>query len=233
MPLLINVYCDESSHLKNDTRSSMALGALSCPNYKVRDFARLIRDLKIEHGMPEKQELKWVGVSPSNLRLYQKVVRLFFESDALRFRVIVADKSCLDHERFDQTHDQWYYKMYYQLLTRILEQKNHYEIYLDLKDTLGGVKVRTLHRVLSNAMWDFDQKSVIRIQQVRSHETALLQVADILIGATASVHCGGGRSIAKEYLVSQIRELSGFSLTRTTSLAEQKFNIFCWNGAQG
>ncbi|MGA7754584.1 MAG: DUF3800 domain-containing protein [Candidatus Sulfotelmatobacter sp.] len=232
MSLLINVYCDESSHLENDSRSFMALGALSCPNNKVRDFARLIRGLKIEHGLPEKQELKWVSVAPSNVRFYESVVRLFFESDALRFRVVVADKRCLDHDAFDQTHDEWYYKMYYQLLTRILEQKNRYEIYLDLKDTLGGRKVRKLGRVLSNAMWDFDQESIVRIEQVRSHESALLQLTDILIGAVGSVHCGNGGSAAKERIIRQIRELSHFSLSRTTSLAEQKFNIFCWSGRE-
>jgi Protein of unknown function (DUF3800) len=233
MPLLINVYCDESSHLENDSRSFMALGALSCPNYKVRDFARLIRDLKIEHDLPEKQELKWAGVSPSNVLFYESVVRLFFEAKELRFRVVIADKRFLNHEEFDQTHDEWYYKMYYQLLTRILEQKNRYEIYLDLKDTLGGRRVRKLRRVLSNAMWDFDQESIVRIEQVRSHESALLQLADVLIGAVGSVHCGSDGSVAKQRLVRQIRELSGFSLSRTTSVAEQKFNVFCWSGAQG
>ncbi|MBC5815042.1 MAG: DUF3800 domain-containing protein [Candidatus Eremiobacteraeota bacterium] len=232
MPKLINIYCDESSHLENDRRSFMGLGALSCPNNRVRDFARAIRSLKRENAIPDKQELKWVSVSPTNIELYKAVLRLFFESDELRFRIIIADKRGLNHENFGHTHDEWYYKMYYNLLTRTLEQKNRYEIYLDIKDTLGSRRVRKLHRVLCNAMWDFDQAAILRIKQIRSHESALLQVADILIGAVCSVNCDISTSDAKRQLVKDVQESSGFSLARATSLGEQKFNVFHWTGTQ-
>jgi hypothetical protein len=228
----LNIYCDESSHLENDRQPVMGLGAIICPNGRVRDLARQIRDLKRSSGIPERQELKWVGVSPSNLHLYREVVRLFFASDELRFRVVVAGKRGLDHAAHSQTHDEWYYKMYFMMLTTILEQKNKHEIYLDVKDTLGAGKVRKLRRVLCNAMWDFNEEAITRIELIRSHESALLQLADVLTGAVCYLSREGTTSVAKRTLIGDIQRESGFTLKRTTSSAEQKFNIFYWTGAQ-
>lgn len=232
MPKLLNIYCDESSHLENDRQPVMGLGALTCPNNKVRDFARQIRDLKRQFGIADKQELKWVGVSPSNVEFYTAVVHLFFDSKELQFRVVLADKRGLDLDAYGLTHDDWYYRIYFHLLTRMLEQHNCYEVYLDLKDTLGARKIRKLHRVLSNAMLDFDQTAVRRVELIRSHESALLQLTDILTGAVCYVKREGTSSEAKRAIVDYIRKRSGFSLTKSTTLAEQKFNIFYWTGAQ-
>jgi hypothetical protein len=44
----------------------------------------------------------------------------------------VPDKSKLAHEAFDQTHDDWYFKMYFDLLKVILERKSSYRIFLDI-----------------------------------------------------------------------------------------------------
>ncbi len=180
--------------------------------------------------MPERQELKWVKVSESNFVVYAAVLRRFFDQEALRFRIVLADKSKLDHGAYGQTHDEWYYKMYFTLLTRILDPRNSYEIYLDLKDTLGGAKIKKMHRILSNAMWDFDKAAIRQIQLVRSHEIALLQVADVLIGGVCYANQQQQNSSAKIRLVELIRSLSHYQLTRTTSLAAEKFNIFRWTG---
>lgn len=210
----------------------MGLGALSCPNNSVRDISRAIRELKLRHNVPEKQELKWIGVAPSNIGLYKAVVKLFFDLDDMRFRIVAASKRNLNHAAHNQSHDDWYYKMYFTLLTRVLEQKNCYEIYLDLKDTLGSRKVQALHRMLCNAMFDFDQTAIRKIQLIRSHESAILQLADILIGGVCHLNRDATTSAAKMELIEYMRERSGFSLTKTTFLAEQKFNVFYWTGSQ-
>ena len=228
----INVYCDESSHLERDGRDFMGLGALSAQTTMVRDVARQIRDIKRSHNISGLQELKWVKVSNSNYEMYREVVENFFNNAELRFRVVVANKTNLNHSAYGQTHDEWYYKMYFSLLNRLLDQRNCYEIYLDLKDTHGGKKVEKMHEVLSNAMYDFDKTSIRRIQLVRSHETALLQIADILIGGVCYANRPVRQSKAKSDLLEIIKIRSQCSLTCSTSLGAEKFNVFHWSGTQ-
>jgi len=70
-------------------------------------------------------------------------VDLFLADERLRFRgLVVPVKGRLDHARFDQSHDDWYYKMYFTMLRPIFCAPHRYRIYLDVKDTRGGPKVQ-------------------------------------------------------------------------------------------
>lgn len=112
-----NIYCDESCHLEHDGIKPMAIGAVWCPR-EAKDtiFARL-REIKVEHGLTHTCELKWNAVSPSKLAYYKDVMNYFFDNQDLHFRVlIVKDKSELNHAAFHQTHDSFYYKMYFAIL---------------------------------------------------------------------------------------------------------------------
>ena len=177
---LINVYCDESCHLLNDRQGIMVLGALWCPTVEVRRISRRIGDLKRKHGlrlrhaMPDGRvdpgfESKWTKVSPGKPEFYVDLVDLFFDESCIQFRaLIVADKSRLDHTEFRQTHDDWYYKMYFQLIQPIIRPEKRYRIFLDIKDTRSAEKVQKLREVLANANYDFDRSIVKDIQTVRS-----------------------------------------------------------------
>lgn len=183
-PRVFNVYCDESCHLENDGISAMAWGALYCPESEVRSIAETIRALKAQHGLSPAMEAKWTKVSPAKVGFYLALVDLFLADDRLRFRgLVVPDKAQIDHARFDQTHDDWYYKMYFLMLRPIVCAPHRYRIYMDVKDTRGGPKTRKLHDVMANDLYDFNKESVQRVQQIRSHESELLQLTDILIGA--------------------------------------------------
>ena len=104
----------------------------------------------------------------------------------------LSGKARLDHARFDQSHDDWYYKMYFTMLRPIFCAPHRYRIYLDVKDTRGGPKTRKLHEVLANSLYDFDRQCIERVQLVRSHESELLQIADLLIGALTYANCQPG-----------------------------------------
>ncbi len=229
MPDLFNVYCDESCHMEHDQQKVMVLGAVWCPASLVPDVAERVRAIKRECGVKPAAEVKWHKVSPTNLLLHQKLVDLFFDTEGLNFRaVIVPDKSVLRHEDFNQTHDDWYYKMYFVLLRAILEPKSPFRIYLDYKDTHGGSKVSKLEEVLRNSKYDSSGQIVERVQIVRSHESVLIQMADLLIGAVAYANRGLSKSAAKQALVEEIRRRSGYALTKTTWMRELKFNLLVW-----
>ncbi|MFT0319746.1 DUF3800 domain-containing protein [Bacteroides thetaiotaomicron] len=87
-----------------------------------------------------------------------------------------------------------------------------------------------LQEYLCNSAYDFDKNVVRRIQQVRSHEVELIQLADFLIGAVCYVHRNLQTSATKLELIEQIRKRSGYSLLKTTLYKEDKMNIFVWKG---
>lgn len=230
MPETFNIYCDESCHLEHDRQPVMVLGATWCPLEFSREAATRIREIKEKHGFNPGAELKWTKISPSNLPLYMDILDFFFDTDHLSFRALVADKTNLTHSHFHQTHDDWYYKMYFDMLKWILQPHSSFRIYMDIKDTQSATKVRKLHEVLANNLYDFSRDIVERVQTVRSQEVELLQLADILIGAVSSANRGTVASEAKQAVIERTRRRSKYSLTRSTLLQEKKFNLFHWRG---
>lgn len=225
----VHIYCDESCHLENDGMKAMVLGALWCPADQRKSLSRKIKALKAEHNLPASFEIKWVKVSPGKLPFYQALLDLFFDEAMLHFRgLVVPDKHLLDHGRFTQNHDDFYYKQWYTLLNRLIDPEKRYRIFLDIKDTRGRRKVAKLHEVLCNANYDFDRNIIESIEQVQSHDVPLLQLADLLIGALSYVHRGLHGSPAKQALVTHIRHRSGLTLEQSSLWRAEKFNLLVW-----
>jgi hypothetical protein len=233
-PRTFNIYCDESCHLEHDGVPVMAWGAVYCPAEEVRTVTEAVRKLKSAHGLAPEFEAKWTKVSPAKIEFYRELVDLFLADERLRFRgLVVPDKGLLEHARFDQSQDDWYYKMYFTMLRPIFCAPHHYRIYLDVKDTRGGPKTRKLHEVLANSLYDFDRQAIERVQQVRSHESELLQITDILIGALTYANRGLATSPAKAALIARLRDRLGPSiLTRTSTFTATKFNILLWRAQE-
>jgi len=224
-----NIYCDESCHLENDQINVMLFGAIWCAREKKREISKHIRDIKSDFGLASDFEIKWNKVSPAKKDFYLRLIDYFFDEDDIHFRtLIVPDKSILNHEQFNQTHDDFYYKMYFDLLKVILTPSNRYNIYIDIKDTRSQCKVMRLTEILRTSHYDFDKKIINQIQQIRSHEVELLPLADLLIGAIG-YHCRGLKSnSAKTAIINRIRERSGYSLNNSTLFREDKLNLFFW-----
>lgn len=223
-----NVYCDESCHLEGESQSLMVLGALWCPTEKARDVAVRIREIKHQHGLAATFEAKWSKVSPAKVAFYKDVIDYFFDDDDLHFRALVADKSRLDHDSFKQTHDDWYYKMYFTLLKQLIQPSCTYRIFLDIKDSRSAAKVGHLRDVLSSSVLDFRHEIIQLLQTVRSHEVEQVQLADLLIGAVGYANRGTATSEAKLALVERVRRRSKYRLTASTLPLEEKTNIFIW-----
>ena len=234
MSEIFNIYCDESCHLEHDGQSAMVLGALWCPLDKTREIAVRIREIKRKHAVAPAFEVKWTKVSPGKKQLYLDLLDYFFDDDDLHFRgLVVPDKTKLNHAAFPgQDHDAWYYKMYFDMLKVILSPKGRYRIYLDIKDTRGAEKVKKLHDVFCNNLYDFSREIVERMQLVHSHEIEQLQLADLLIGAVSYMNRGLHSNAGKQALVDRMRQRSGYSLTKTTLLREDKVNLFRWQAQE-
>ena len=206
----------------------MGLGAIWAPKSSVRTASKQLRDIKLRHNA--RGELKWTKVSKSRLDFYQELVDWFFEHSQLHFRCwIVPNKKALDHTKFNQgSHDDFYYKMYFSLLSKILSPAAKHAIYLDIKDTRSKFKVSKLKEVLCNDQYDFTGEMIGNIQHARSHELELMQLADFLLGGLVYHHRGLDGNYAKASIVRRIFDRSGRSLDRSSPLSDGKFNQFIW-----
>lgn len=226
-PCLYNVYCDESCHAEKDGIPVMAWGAIACKLPFVREVSEQVRCLKTEHGLASDFEAKWTKASPARSEFYLALVNLFLASDQLRFHgIVVPDKSMLNHAAFDQSRNDWYYRTYFRMLYPAVNPSQRYRIYLDIKDTRGGAKIRKLHEVLPG---NLRGGCIERMQQVPSRESGLLQIADILTGALTYANRGLTGSTTKLAITARLREKLGpAALNQTTAPASAKFNIRVW-----
>ena len=233
-----NVYCDESCHLQRDRFKAMSLGAVWCPKSKIREVNKRLVEIKQKHGIKRDAEVKWTKISPCNKDLYMDVVDYFFDDDDLRFRgLIVPDKSLLHHDRFSQTHNEWYYKMYFTMLKTIFNRFARYYVYIDIKDTHSGENAKKLEDVCANNTYDFNHEIIRRVQPIRSDEVQIMQLVDVLTGAIAYRHnhdiITNDTSRTKIDVVNRIIIRSGVSLTKTTLLSERKMNLLIWESSKG
>lgn len=234
MNILYNIYCDESCHLENDGINDMVLGAVWCPQAKLKEISERIKEIKAKYQVLPTSELKWTKIGPVKKELYTELLNYFFDCADLHFRcLIVPDKQQLDHVRFNQTHEDWYYKMYFDMLKVIFDPKDRYEVYIDIKDTNSHKKAEKLREVCSNNMYDFSGRIIRRIQPIRSNEVQIMQIVDILIGAVCYENRvfpeGFTKSKTKMELIDLIKERSGYRLKKSTLYKEDKFNIFVWD----
>lgn len=224
---LFNIYCDESCHLENDKSSVMGFGAIWCAKDQLSDINNRIKDIKQKHGIPGDRELKWTKISPSKLACYEDLINYFFDVSYINFRcVIVLDKDKLNHSRYQQTHDEFYYKMYFLTLKNILNKNNTFNVYFDIKDSKSANKIQVLKDYLENQNYDFNKSMLKNFQSVRSDEIQIMQICDILLGAMVYNNRGHASSKAKLQLINLIKKRTSNSMLRTTLPTETKFNIY-------
>lgn len=228
------IYCDESCHLEHDKAKAMLLGAISCPATEKERICAKIREIKKHHGLSSWSEIKWTGVSPSKEAFYIDLIDFFAKEHSLSFRaVVIKDKANLNHAKYNNgSHDLWYYKAYYYLLDAIICYNNEYTIYVDIKDTRGGPKIKKLREVLCNNIYDFKQEVIKGIFQIRSHESEILQLTDLIMGAIGYYHNEYFKkpksSQAKNAVVSALMDHYGRAIANGTSRGTQKMDIFLW-----
>ncbi len=121
---------------------------------------------------------------------------------------------------FLQRHEAWYYDRYFDLLCEALLPPAHHRIYVDVKDTRGGPRLKFLHARLADEHYDWVEREVggaivpgivENVQQIRSEDVLLDQLVDVLLGALAWIHSapqrnpGHSPSPAKQALAEKVR----------------------------
>ena len=217
MSKTFNIYCDESCHLENDHKPYMFLGSVSSAYNQVKLHTAQINELKTKHNFYA--EIKWSKVSKSKIRFYLDLVDYFFATD-LMFRPVGVEKCKINNEAFNQTYDDFYYKMYYRLLNHNINSTYRYNVYLDIKDTLSAYKVNTLKKILNTKFGVFNN-----VQNMRSNESILMQMADFLMGAISYLHNDKEKkNTAKMQIIRKISQHCSEDLLKTNY--SKTFNLF-------
>lgn len=217
-----NLYCDESTHLIHDGHPYMLLSYISIAYPQIRLAKEEIKAIKRKFNYTE--ELKWTNVHSATYKVYAELVDWFFMND-LEFRAVVVDKSQIDEKRADYSFNDFYFRMYFQLLHTKVDFQNRYNVFLDIKDTCSGEKLEKLKKIMSY------NSSIGTLQFIPSRESVFIQLADVLMGAinyNLRIQKGDvkGNVIAKLKLIEKIKRHSNISLNTTTPLSRNKFNLF-------
>ena len=222
------VYCDESyPDLLNSSKpqaNHMLIGSIWLPSEKRAEFKRQIHLLRDLHKMG-RGEVKWTKISKSRLPFYRALLDWFFEQgNDLRFRAIVVDIDQIDMVKFhDGDCELGFYKFYYQMIHHWLLDYNQYNIYCDYKSMSIKSRLDTLKKCLNNAN---RMAYVDTIQAVRSQESVLLQLNDILLGmVSAKFNRDFNPTSAKGSLIEYFEEIMQHPIA-PSSRDERKFNVF-------
>lgn len=222
MSKTFNLYCDESTHLIHDGHPYMLLSYISIAYPQIRLAKEEIKAIKRKFNYTE--ELKWTNVHSATYKVYAELVDWFFMND-LEFRAVVVDKSQIDEKRADYSFNDFYFRMYFQLLHTKVDFQNRYNVFLDIKDTCSGEKLEKMKKIMSY------NSSIGTLQFIPSRESVFIQLADMLMGAinyNLRIQKGDvkGNVIAKLKLIEKIKRHSNISLNTTTPLSRNKFNLF-------
>ena len=226
------IYGDESCHLLHDGIDFMAFGAIWCKEQEIKKSINKIKEIK-EKYCSKFQELKWSKISPSNLNMYKEIIDYFFIEDDLNFRCyIIKNKSKFKFKDKDD-FEEFYYKSYFIMQNNILKRKDKVKIYLYMKDSRSIKILKKLKKILQIANSNFSEKIILnKIQTIRSYESQLMQLADILIGAIIYKNRNLNTSSAKLEIIKFIEDKFKINLSYSTLMREKKFNIF-YNDSKG
>lgn len=214
-----NLYCDESCHLENDHKTFMLIGSVSSAYNQIKRHTERINNLKKKRHFYG--EIKWTNVSTSQQQFYKELIDYFYDTD-LRFRAVIVNKATVNNKAHNQDYDTFYYKMYYYLLNHNKNSRYKYNVYLDIKDTLSAYKVNKLKEILNTKFGIFRN-----VQNIRSHESTLMQLADFMTGAI-SYHLNNAeqRVTAKKQIIARIMQHSNQGLQDSSNFKETKLNLF-------
>ncbi|MBI9061821.1 MAG: DUF3800 domain-containing protein [Marinilabiliaceae bacterium] len=217
MSKTFNMYCDESTHLQNDGMPFMMIAYVSVAYNQLKQHKESIKAIRAKHKV--RGEIKWSNVSNGQYYFYADLIDYFFSND-MNFRSIIVDKTQINESREEFTYDDFYFRMYYQLLHHKINQSYNYNIYCDIKDTRSYKKLDRLNEMLK---WN---ASIRNFQFIRSHESVFMQLADLIMGAINYKLRGKNKVVAKCKLIERIEKHCKVPITKSTPKTADKFNLF-------
>lgn len=200
----------------------MVNGAILVKEEKVEQINRDIKFLKYKHNYFN--ELKWTKLLNSRKDFYKELIDYFFENE-LRFKAtFIPNKKDHNHSLYNNSHDEFYYIVYFYTMRNFINKSDEYKIYLDYKDINGGKRIKNLRKTLGKEAKGCD------VYIIQSQESQILQLCDIFIGAIGyknRINIENKQSEIKLFIIDYLEEKLGYPLASTAPWVD-KFNIFRW-----
>lgn len=234
------LYGDESCHLDHDDAKYMVIGLVCCAQTDKYALVNDIRDILEKHKFNRFSEFKWTKVSPGNSAVYKEILTYFMQDSRLFFRGVMAEKSQIKNDLLGQSHSEFYGKLYYRAIHYITVNSygmyngyKNYKIFIDISDTIGKGRIQNLRDIFYRMFSNRDLDKSIFIQEVRSDEAVLLQLADLICGAIqylARSQYEIGKP-GKSEVSQMLAERYFFDESQQNLFNNsQKFNILNWKG---
>ena len=189
--------------------------------------------------MNSRTETKWTKVSNSKLNYYKDLIDYFINKEDIRIGILVAkNKKGLNYIKLKGTnYTNWYFKMYYYLLNKFIDENYRYYMMFDQKDKYTKNNLNKIKNRLENEKNKttlVNKKFHIDIKQINSKESELMQLLDVFLGATSYRNrnlymnmSGAKKNInGKDKVVEYIEKNIGNQLNETTPPYENKFYLF-------
>lgn len=189
------LYCDESS--AHGERYTDFFGGCIVEAGRQQAISEILNQKKADLGI--NAEIKWTKVSERYVEKYCELLHLFFHfvrSGDIRVRIMFRKKENQYTPAQQSSHDERYFKLYYQFLkhafgfktSRLITGDYHVHFFMDeLPDHTA--KADEFKRYLSNLPQVNDMTGTglhIRMRdigEVRSHDHVLLQCTDVILGS--------------------------------------------------
>ena len=163
--------------------------------------------------------MKWTSISKSMGPMYLELIDYFFATD-LKFRAVIVKKEQINESKVDFRYNDFYFQMYRELISDKLHENFNYNIYLDTKDTRSQSKLKSLRELLNV------NNNIRCIQFIKSHESFLMQMADVIMGAINYRLRNEDKVIAKMKIIEKIEFHTDINLRELTHQAADKFNLY-------
>jgi hypothetical protein len=236
MPVL-HIYCDESSTAER----YMLFGGVITTETNAGDLSEVIDRWRTKHGMH--RELKWGKVSRQKLPAYCSLIDLFAEharQGFLHFNVIVFDTHQIDYKTYHQGRKELgFYRFYYRFVLYKFGIYAHdasysMRVFLDERSELDAKRLEVMQIVLNRGIrkrYGLNTDVVRSVEAQQSHQSNLMQLADVIMGAVG-FHCNGlhrrlNASPARRALAAHIAERAGLrELSSNTNPRRADFGIW-------
>lgn len=225
--ILKYLYIDESCYLKNDSSDVLCIAGIVVPETYVGEYKEKIKGIKREYGI--RHELKWNTISNTSIELYRELIQFFFSSEMELRAILIKNKKNL---AIDTLTSSQYNDYYYALIEKLIrftarhgsESERIKRVFLDFKDAYGINKLLHISRNLNNSAGI--ESRIQTMQNIRSHESVFIQMADIMAGAISYRARNLDSSKAKCAVIQVIESLSGYCLSEGTEPGDNKFSIY-------
>ena len=222
-----DVYCDESRpdllSSKNSPSEFLVIGSLWLKTDDRDTYKESIHELRNIHRIGG--EFKWQKISPSKATFYLELIDWFYkQGENLRFRCIAVEQQKVNLLHYhDNDQELGFYKFYYQLIHHWILDFNKYTIFCDFKSNRRLDRLHVLKRCLEQSNLS---STIENVQAVRSRESVLIQLTDVLTGAAAArlnetLVTGSAKNEVANRLEKHLKRKIGHTWKN-----EQKFNVF-------